>query len=141
MCTFASICHEVIIQRYHDTFSSSDRRISHSGRLFLSCPFTWQPSIVIINSIHDRNYTANISFQLSGIKNYSRDVLLPSKTQTNRNWCPTQVMLMSSCVPHKNVHWNRFCFAGIRQTQSRDANWLWHENRIIIIHPLYQPSK
>lgn len=51
---------ETIIQQNHNTFSSSERNLScdtSASAFLLLCPFTWQPSIVIINSIHDRNYT------------------------------------------------------------------------------------
>lgn len=113
-------------------------------RIFF-CPFTWQqPSIVIINSIHDRNYTQPLA------SSFWRSKITQEMFYGIRRHEQQKRMLLTQ--PRWIIRWNnhqtrtcrfyhlRPCWASNwnRQLQSRESNWLWHENRIIIIHPLYQ---
>jgi hypothetical protein len=161
VCLCFYICHEVIIQRNHNTFSSADTLTGRGKNLTCDASASFCVSIYVA-TLSNRHYKFNTRSQTiqqtlassfySGIKNYSRDVLLLSKTQTNEQIeidvcapsgpgdadgcfsgrCSGTCCVATFLLPGKasNTHNNR-----------RESNWLWHENRIIIIHfspPLYQ---
>lgn len=100
--------------------------------------FTWQPSNVIIHSIHDRNYTQTLAASLLVLKithemfycvwrHKSKQKLMLAQVTRSRPvqaWAIVLRNVINSSRPGSE-----------RQTQSRESNWLWHENRIIIIRP------
>lgn len=130
---------ETIIQRNHNTFSSSDMRYIRISFCpiyvaTLDCHYKFNTRSKLYTTISFQCFCHSKITQemFYCIRRHEQKKRVSSpRWNVRRNIPQTRTCRLYHLRRRWASNWNR-------QLQSRESNWLWHENRIIIIRPLYQ---